>query len=202
MTKQAKQFKPTKQNTKLVADILKLAEIAECAESNADDKNTDFIVKLHDGCKALEKHARKFVLSSVLEQIETTKAKWIKALINKLLNQEGELETFLKSNPNKTSADFIKGQKLGIKRNAEKFQPRKREPKPEDKIKVKLQPVPEIELVREDIREALSSLTYLDQEKTSKALQTFIETLTKLHYSETGERMLKDKATPTLHKAA
>tara|TARA_R110002167_G_scaffold87513_1_gene236461 strand:- start:1075 stop:1692 length:618 start_codon:yes stop_codon:yes gene_type:complete len=205
MTKQAKQFKPTKQNAKLVADILKLADIAACAEINADDKNSDFIVKLHDGCKALEKHARKFVLNSVLEQVETTKAKWVKALINKLLSQEGELETFLKSNPNKTAAEFIKGQKLGIKRNAEKFQPRKREPKPDTKIKVKLQPVHEIEIVREEIRDALSSLDYLDQEKTSKALQTFIETLTKLHYADSAENVLGKSAetpTATLHKAS
>ena len=63
----------------------------------------------------------------------------------------------------------------------------------------------EIEIVREEIRDALSSLDYLDQEKTSKALQTFIETLTKLHYADSAENVLGKSAetpTATLHKAS
>lgn len=195
MTKQTKKVKayvPTAEIKAGIASVLKLNTQAVAAEKKATTANTKFIIEFYKLLKSIEGAARKYALNFVLGKLDVSKAKWIKALINKLLKDDGELQKFLVDNPSKTADDFIKGNQLGEKERAEKFQTRKRQPAAgKDKKKIIVAKVPEIEDFGKDVRKSLHScLDWIDPDKAENALQVFLTTLSKLHHADSGKAML------------
>ena len=190
-TKKAKAYVPTAEIKAGIASVLKLNTQAVAAEKKATTANTKFIIEFYKLLKSIDGMARKYALNFVLGKLDVSKAKWIKALINKLLKDDGELQKFLVDNPSKTAEDFIKGNQLGEKERAEKFQTRKRQPAAgKDKKKITVAKVPEIEAVKKEIQESLNALDYLDPVKVTNAFNLFITTLTKLHHADSGKAML------------
>ena len=127
-TKKTKAYVPTAEIKAGIASVLKLNTQAAAAEKKATTANTKFIVEFYKLLKSIDGAARKYALNFVLGKLDASKAKWIKALINKLLKDDGELQKFLVDNPSKTADDFIKGNQLGekeraIRRNCRVFSP-------------------------------------------------------------------------------
>lgn len=202
-TKKAKAYVPTAEIKAGIASVLKLNTQAVAAEKKATTANTKFIIEFYKLLKSIDGPARKYALNFVLGKLDTSKSKWIKALINKLLKDDGELQKFLVDNPSKTVDDFIKGNQLGEKERAEKFQTRKRQPAPGKDKKITVAKVPEIEAVGKEIQESLEALDYLDKDKVTNAFNEFLTKLTKLHHADSGKAMLgklEDFPTATINK--
>jgi hypothetical protein len=200
MTKTIKDaFKPTPEIKSAIDKIIKLNIAAMKAETNATVKNTAFIAAFCETLLGIDKTAQKYVVNSVLATLQPSKAKWVKALVNKLLKDDGPMQKWLTDNPNKSASDFIKDNKLGEKETAQQFETRNRDPKtPEPKTpEIKLAKVPEIEAIGEELADIVaSSLAHLDPEKVAKAITEFVKTLTAYHYTtEVMETIIKPKVT-------
>tara|TARA_R110000765_G_scaffold351703_2_gene441689 strand:- start:131 stop:757 length:627 start_codon:yes stop_codon:yes gene_type:complete len=200
MTKTIKDaYTPTVEVKSAIDQIIKLNIAATKAETNATVKNTAFIAKLVQIMLGIDEEARKYVLNSVLATLQPSKAKWVKALVNKLLKDDGPMQKWLTDNPNKTATDFIKDNKLGEKETAQQFETRNRDPKtPEPKqSEVKLAKVPEIEAIGEEMATMLSAdLPYIDKAERDKAVNECIKILTAAYYvTEAMETIIKPKVT-------
>lgn len=201
-TKQA--YKPTPEIKSAIANIIKLSKAAAKAENVATQKNTAFIVAFWEALQGIDEKARKYVINSVLATLNPSMTKWVKALINKLLKDDGSMQKWLKGNPNKSAKDFITDNKLGEKENAQKFQTRRRgaghqTPKdgatPPTKPAIQLEPVKEIEEVREELLVVVSeALGYIPEPEQIKAISECIRILTAAHYAtEAMETIIKPK---------
>ena len=203
-TKKTKAYVPTAEIKAGIASVLKLNTQAAAAEKKATTANTKFIIEFYKLLKSIDGAARKYALNFVLGKLDASKAKWIKALINKLLKDDGELQKFLVDNPSKTADDFIKGNQVGERERAEKFQTRKRQPAAgKDKKKITVAKVPEIEAIGVDVRKSVQVLDYLDPNHVEKAVVVFLTTLSKLHHADSGKAMLgklEDFPTATINK--
>ena len=200
MTKSTKQaYTPTVEVKSAIDQIIKLNIAATKAETNATVKNTAFIAKLVQIMLGIDEEARKYVLNSVLATLQPSKAKWVKALVNKLLKDDGPMQKWLTDNPNKSATDFIKDNKLGEKETAQQFETRNRDPKtPEPKTpEIKLAKVPEIEAIGEEMATMLSAdLPYIDKAERDKAVNECIKILTAAYYvTEAMETIIKPKVT-------
>tara|TARA_R110002020_G_scaffold55453_1_gene153812 strand:- start:1414 stop:2061 length:648 start_codon:yes stop_codon:yes gene_type:complete len=194
MTKTTKQaYKPTPEIKTAIANIIKLGKAAAKAELVATQKNTAFIVTFWEALQGIDEKARKYVINSVLATLQPSTAKWVKALINKLLKDDGQLQKWLKGNPNKSASDFITDNKLGEKGNAQKFQTRRRgaghqAPKngatSPTKPAIELEPVDEIVEVGEELSNMIfEKLGYIADAKRAEAVAEFIRILTVAHYA-------------------
>lgn len=200
MTKSTKQaYTPTVEVKSAIDQIIKLNIAATKAETNATVKNTAFIAKFCETLLGIDKTAQKYVVNSVLATLQPSKAKWVKALVNKLLKDDGPMQKWLTDNPNKSATDFITDNKLGEKETAQQFETRKREPKtPEPKqSEVKLAKVPEIEAVGVELSDMLSaSLDFIDIVARDKAVNECKKILTAAYYvTEAMETIIKPKVT-------
>ena len=94
--KTKKEYKPSAKIKASIKSILEFNTKAMKAENLATERNTDFIVKFYDVLKSVKGAERKYILNTVLDSLDKSKAKWIKALINKLLKDDGELNQWFK----------------------------------------------------------------------------------------------------------
>ena len=200
MTKTIKDaYTPTVEVKSAIANIIKLNIAATKAETNATVKNTAFIAAFCETLMGIDKTAQKYVVNSVLATLQPSKAKWVKALVNKLLKDDGQMQKWLTDNPNKSATDFIKDNKLGEKETAQQFETRNRDPKtPEPKQpEIKLAKVPEIEAIGEELSDMLSAaLDFIDIVERDKAVNECIKILTAAYYvTEAMETIIKPKVT-------
>ena len=190
--KTKKEYKPSAKIKASIKSILEFNTKAMKAENLATERNTDFIVKFYDVLKSVKGAERKYILNTVLDSLDKSKAKWIKALINKLLKDDGELNQWLIDNPNKKANDFIRNRKLGEKEKAQQFQTRKRNANPKKSKKLDLSPVPEVEAVRTEVINLVANkLDYLDQEKLKPFIDKLFEAATLEHHQDSANTVLK-----------
>lgn len=212
MTKTTKQaYKPTPEIKTAIANIIKLGKAATKAESVATQKNTAFIVAFLEALRGIDEKARKYVINSVLATLQPSTAKWVKALINKLLKDDGLMQKWLTDNPNKSANDFITDNKLGEKEKAQKFQTRRRgaghqTPKngatPPTKSAIQLEPVDEIVAVITKVAGILrTDLGYLNPDVVSNMLASLSEALTVEHYTVEAMEVLPKGSKVNLIKA-
>ena len=200
MTKSTKEaYTPTVEIKSAIANIIKLNIVATKAETSATVKNTAFIAAFCETLQGIDKTAQKYVVNSVLATLNPSKAKWVKALVNKLQKDDGPMQKWLTENPNKSASDFITDNKLGEKENAQQFETRNRDPKtPEPKqSEVKLAKVAEIEAVGEEMATMLATeLDFIDIVAREKAVNECKKILTAAYYvTEAMETIIKPKVT-------